>query len=191
MLLHLHRLFLLACCWLFCHVAAAQTLTVSPTDSTIRVDGLLTESVWQRATVASDFIQNFPNDTLKALNQTEVRMTYDRNYLYIGVICHDQTRNKRFVAGSLKRDFDWDANDNFSVYIDSFGDRINGFTFQLTPLGVEREGQMFNGENVASEWDNKWRSSVKLFDDRWQGEMMIPLKSIRYRQGAGYFLINF
>lgn len=191
MLLHLLRLLPLLVGCLFLRTATAQTLIVSPTDSTVRIDGLLTESAWQRASVASDFIQNFPNDTLKALNQTEVRMTYDRNYLYIGVICRDQTRNKRFVAGSLKRDFDWDANDNFSVYIDPFGDRINGFTFQLTPLGVEREGQMFNGENVASEWDNKWRSSVKLFADRWQGEMMIPLKSIRYRQGAGYFLVNF
>ena len=65
------------------------------------------------------------------------------------------------------------------------------FTFQITPLGVEREGQMYNGEEVASEWDNKWRSAVQLFSDRWQGEMMIPLKSIRYKQGADYFLINF
>ncbi len=169
----------------------AQTLTVIPTDSTIRMDGLLTESIWQRATPASGFIQNYPNDTLAALNQTEVRMTYDRNYLYIGVICYDQTRRKAFIASSLKRDFQWDFNDNFSVYIDPFGDRINGFTFQITPLGVEREGQMYSGERVASEWDNKWRSSVKLFADRWQGEMMIPLKSIRYKQDAGYFLINF
>lgn len=191
MLLHLHRLLLLILSGLLFQTATAQTLTVSPTDSLIRVDGLLTESVWQRTTVATDFTQNFPNDTLQALNQTEVRMTYDRNYLYIGVICYDQTRRKAFVASSLKRDFQWDFNDNFSVYIDPFGDRINGFTFQITPLGVEREGQMYQGERVASEWDNKWRSSVKLFGDRWQGEMMIPLKSIRYKQNAGYFLVNF
>ena len=172
-------------------LASAQTLTVSPTDSLIRVDGLLNESIWHRATVATNFTQNFPNDTLKALNRTEVRMTYDRNYLYISVVCFDQTRAKPFVATSLKRDYEWDYNDNFSVYIDPFGDRINGFTFQFTPLGVEREGQMFNGEQVASEWDNKWRSAVQLFEDRWQGEMMIPFKSIRYKQGADHFLINF
>lgn len=169
----------------------AQTLTISPTDSIIRIDGLLTESVWQRASPASDFIQNFPNDSLKALNQTDVRMTYDQHYLYIGVTCYDQTRQKPFVVRSLKRDYDWDFNDNFSVYIDTFGDRINGFTFQITPLGVEREGQMYNGEEVAAEWDNKWRSAVQLFADRWQGELMIPLKSIRYKRGAKYFLVNF
>lgn len=170
---------------------SAQSLRITPTDSLIRLDGQLTESIWKRTPVATQFIQNFPNDTLPALNPTQVRMTYDRNYLYIGVICLDNTRAKSFVAGSLKRDFDWDLNDNFSVYIDPFGDRINGFTFQVTPLGVEREGQIFNGEQVAPEWDNKWRSAVQLFDDRWQAELMIPLKSIRYKQGTPYFLVNF
>jgi hypothetical protein len=169
----------------------AQSLLVTPTDSVIRIDGDLSEAVWQRAAIAGDFRQNFPNDTLPAYNRTEVRMSYDAHFLYLAVVCYDKNRDKSFIARSLKRDFEWDTNDNFSAYIDPFGDRINGFTFQLTPLGVEREGQIFNGEQVAPEWDNKWRSAVTVFDDRWQGEMMIPLKTIRYRSGARYFLANF
>ena len=169
----------------------SQSLQVAPTDSLIRVDGDLTESIWQRAEVAGNFVQNFPNDTLPAYNRTDVRMTYDQNYLYVAVVCFDKNRDKRFVASSLKRDWEWDFNDNFTVYMDPFGDRINGFTFNITPLGVEREGQLFNGERVAPEWDNKWRSAVKVYADRWQGEMMIPFKSIRYRQNTTYFLMNF
>ena len=171
--------------------AHAQALHVAPTDSIIRVDGELTESVWQRAEVAGDFIQNFPNDTLPAYNRTDVRMTYDRTHLYVAVVCFDKNRDKPFITSSLKRDWTWDLNDNFTVYMDTFGDRINGFTFNVTPLGVEREGQLFNGERVAPEWDNKWRSAVKVFPDRWQAELMIPLKSIRYRQNTTYFLMNF
>lgn len=169
----------------------AQSLYVLPTDSLIRIDGELTESVWQRADVAGDFKQNFPNDTLQAYNRTDVRMTYDRNYLYIATVCYDKNRDKRFIASSLKRDWEWDANDNFTVYMDPFGDRANGFTFNVTPLGVEREGQIFNGEKVATEWDNKWRSAVRVFADRWQAELMIPLKTIRYRRNTAYFLMNF
>ncbi|WP_040585520.1 DUF5916 domain-containing protein [Spirosoma luteum] len=172
-------------------VVRSQSLTVMPTDSLIRMDGELTESVWQQANVASDFIQNYPNDTLPAYNRTDVRMTYDRGNLYIAVICFDKDRAKPFIASSLKRDFDWDQNDNFTVYLDPFGDRINGFTFNVTPLGVEREGQLYNGERVASEWDNKWRSAVKVYPDRWQAELMIPLKTIRYRRDTRYFLMNF
>ncbi|AQG82419.1 hypothetical protein AWR27_10060 [Spirosoma montaniterrae] len=162
-----------------------------PTDSLIRVDGNLTESVWQRAEVAGNFIQNFPNDTMPALNRTDVRMTYDNGHLYVAVVCFDKNPEKRFIASSLRRDWEWDQNDNFTVYLDPFGDRTNGFTFNVTPLGVEREGQMFNGERVAPEWDNKWRSAVKTFPDRWQAELMIPLKSIRYRKDPDWFLMNF
>lgn len=172
-------------------LAPAQSLHVSPTDSLIRVDGELTESAWQRAEVAGGFTQNYPNDTLPAYNRTDVRMTYDQAHLYVAVVCYDKNRDKRFVASSLKRDWDWDLNDNFTVYMDPFGDRINGFTFNVTPLGVEREGQLFNGEQVATEWDNKWRSAVRMFPDRWQAEMMIPLKTIRYRKNTTYFLMNF
>ena len=131
--------------------AHAQSLHVAPTDSIIQVDGELTESVWQRAEVAGDFIQNFPNDTLPAYNRTDVRMTYDRTHLYVAVVCFDKNRDKPFITSSLKRDWRWDLNDNFTVYMDTFGDRINGFTFNVTPLGVEREGQLFNGERVAPE----------------------------------------
>lgn len=171
--------------------ASSQSLLVSPTDSLIRIDGVLDEPVWQRTAVAGNFIQNFPNDTLPAYNRTDVRMTYDQANLYVSVVCYDKDRQKSFVASSLKRDFEWDQNDNFTVYMDPFGDRINGFTFNVTPFGVEREGQMFNGERVAPEWDNKWRSAVRVFNDRWQAELIIPLKTIRYRKNTSFFLMNF
>ena len=91
--------------------------------------------------MAGQFVQNFPNDTAAAYNPTEVRMTFDETYLYVSVVCYDKNPEKRFIASSLKRDWEWDANDNFTVYMDPFGDRINGFTFNVTPYGVEREGQ--------------------------------------------------
>lgn len=169
----------------------AQPLPVSPTDSLIQLDGLLTERTWQTAKVAANFIQNFPNDTARAYNPTEVRLTYDAHHLYVAVICYDKNPERRYTASSLKRDFEWDQNDNFTVYLDPFGDRINGFTFNVTPYGVEREGQLFNGERVAAEWDNKWRSAVKVFADRYQAELAIPFKSFRYRKGTSWFLMNF
>ncbi|TAE32601.1 MAG: hypothetical protein EAZ91_04640 [Cytophagales bacterium] len=184
------RFFLFACLFVPGWVNA-QSLLVSPTDSLVRVDGLHTEGIWQRAQSATGFVLNFPNDTASAYNDTDVRITYDTDYLYIAVTCYDRDPQKRIIASSLRRDWEWDQNDNFTVYLDPFGDRTNGFTFNITPLGVEREGQMFNGERVAPEWDNKWRSAVKRFPDRWQAEMAIPFKSIRYKKNTGFFLMNF
>ncbi|MDB5242509.1 MAG: hypothetical protein JWP57_3134 [Spirosoma sp.] len=126
----------------------AQSLLVAPTDSLIRIDGDLSEVVWQRAAIAGDFIQNFPNDTLPAYNRTEVRMSYDAHFLYLAVVCYDKNRDKSFIATSLKRDFVWDTNDNFSAYIDPFGDRLNGFTFQLTPWALSEKGRY----TTANRW---------------------------------------
>ncbi len=167
------------------------SLTVAKTDTTLLLDGELTDRIWKQAAVATNFILNYPNDTALARNQTEVRLTFDNNFLYVGVICHDQDRDRRFVASSLRRDFEWDLNDNFTVYLDPFGDGQNGFTFNVTPLGVEREGMIFNGQEVANQWDNKWRSAVKMHADRWTAEMVIPFKSIRYRGNTQQFKMNF
>ncbi len=178
-----------------CLAVSAQkkevSLTVAKMDTILQLDGLLSESIWKRADVANNFILNYPNDTALARNQTEVRMAFDAHFLYVGVVCYDQDRSKRFIASSLRRDFEWDLNDNFTVYLDPFGDGQNGFTFNVTPLGVEREGLIFNGQEVANQWDNKWQSAVKMHGDRWTAEMVIPFKSIRYRGNAQQFKMNF
>jgi hypothetical protein len=133
---------------------------------------------------------NFPHDTTYASQQTEVRISYDKQFLYIAAICLDKNP-RQVIASSLRRDFDVDANDNISVFIDPFGDGTTGFTFSVTPLGVEREGLISNGAFIAAEWDNKWFSAVKLYDDRWIAEMAIPLKTLRYKQEIPEWRINF
>ncbi len=165
-------------------------VVVAKNDSVIQVDGVLSEQIWQKAEAAKDFFLNFPNDTAYARNQTEVRLTFDQQNLYVAVICYDDMK-KRTVASSLRRDFAWDENDNFTVYLNPSNDLLNGFAFALTPFGVEREGQLFNGQEVAEIWDNKWYSAVKTYADRWVGELKIPFKSLRYKHGATEWRANF
>ncbi|MBD0255718.1 MAG: hypothetical protein ICV83_08360, partial [Cytophagales bacterium] len=94
----------------------APELVVQKTDSAVRIDGALTETAWQRAQVADHFTLNYPNDTAQAQNQTEIRITYDNQFLYISAVCYDDM-TKPFVASSLRRDFQWDFNDNLSIYL--------------------------------------------------------------------------
>ena len=188
-----HTILVLLCGWQLIAHAQQQdrSLLVSRTDSAVNLDGELSESIWRRAAVATGFQLNFPNDVDLARNQTQVRLTFDAQYLYIAAVCLDQDRDRRFVASSLRRDFDWGENDNFTIYMDPFGDGQNGFTFNATPLGVEREGLIFNGERVSSAWDNKWRSKVKVYADRWVAEIAIPFKTIRYKGSTQRFKMNF
>lgn len=156
----------------------------------ITPDGRLDEAVWANAHVIGSFQQNFPADSLQADNQTEIRILYDDQYIYIGGECFSSSGDE-YIISSLKRDYDWGRNENITVYIDPFQDKTNGFTFNLTPYGVQREGLVFGGDNVDPSWDNKWQSGVTRQAGKWVFEMKIPFKTLRYKGGAKEWLINF
>ena len=145
----------------------------------------MNEPDWQNAQVADGFYQTFPIDSLPAQQRTEFKITYDNDKLYVAAICYKSVDDQPIVR-SLRRDFNWSGNDNFSIYIDAFNDQSNGFTFQVTPLNVQREGLVTLGGGVADDWDNKWFSEAKIYDKYWIVEMAIPFKSFRYNEESNW-----
>jgi hypothetical protein len=161
--------------------------------TSIRLDGVLDEEAWSRASVARDFFLNFPNDSLPPTFPTEVRLTFDDHHLYVGIVCFDDDRPN--VVQSLRRDFVWELNDAFGVFIDPYDDHTNGFYFMVTPMGVQKEGVVSGGGysdgSYNDSWDNKWYSKVTRLHDRWVAELAIPFKSFRYNSEAANWNITF
>lgn len=155
-------------------------LHIRQTNTAIKLDGDLSEPGWQSAQVAGDFYQVFPFDTSFAKLPTEVRVTFDQNFLYIGVRV-TQPRSS-YLTRSLKRDFESGTSDVITINIDPFKDRLNGFHFGLSPFGVQREGLLSNGSDLSLDWDNKWYAEVKNFEDYWVAEIAIPFTTLRYRR---------
>jgi hypothetical protein len=170
--------------------AQERAIAIHKTAGSIKLDGVLAETDWQKAGVATGFTQHFPSDTALAVSQTEARICFDDSYLYIAALCRQPNR---YTVQSLKRDFSESGSDNFFVSIDPFGDKLNGFHFGVNPYGVQREGQVFNGYTLNTDWDNKWESVVKRYDGYWTVEMAIPFKSLRYKvlPGQNVWHINF
>jgi hypothetical protein len=155
----------------------------------ITIDGIV-DDAWLKADSTSSFFMVLPMDTSKATLQTQVRMTYDQNNLYLLAICYTQGP-KQYMVESLKRDFSFVKNDNFLVFIDPFDARTDGFSFGANAAGAQWDGTMYEGGKVDLSWDNKWTSVVKNYPDRWVFEAAIPFKSIRYKKGVGVWGINF
>lgn len=157
-------------------------LAIRESFSPIVLDGELNEEAWKDAEKADNFYQTYPSDTSYAQTKTVAMITFDDNNIYVAAICYDDFPDKPYVIQSLKRDFSYPVSDAFAVFIDPFNDQVNGFSFAVNPLGVQREGLLQNGGSygVTTAWDNKWFSEVKRYDDKWVVEMRIPLKSIRY-----------
>lgn len=145
----------------------------------LSIDGVLDEAIWSKADKGGGFYQSYPTDNLPAIDSTQFMITYDDQFIYIAVLCYDYLAGDP-ITNTLRRDFNWPRNDNISFYIDPYNDKSNGFTFQVTPDNVQREGLVVLGGDVQDDWDNKWYSGVSKFEHGWSVEMAIPFKSIRY-----------
>jgi hypothetical protein len=165
-------------------------VSVKVTEEPPKIDGALSEAVWTSAYKIHNFTKNFPVDSGYAKARTEVMITYNADFIYIGVICHNP-KDLDYNVRSLRRDFDFNQNDNFTVVFDPFGDLTNGFNFSVNPYGVQREALISNGNDWSKDWDTKWYSAAQRFDGYWTAEMAIPLKSIRFKDGAKEWNFNF
>lgn len=151
----------------------------------------MNEQAWQDAETATDFFMVLPMDTSKAQVKTEVKMTYDDQFIYLAAVCYHAVKGP-YMVESLKRDWAFGKNDNFLVFIDPFDDQTSGFAFGSNAAGAQWDGIMYNGgANVDLSWDNKWISVVKNYDDRWIFEMALPFKTIRYKKGITRWGIDF
>lgn len=163
---------------------------IHKTTEKMTIDGIMHEATWQSAEVAKNFAMVLPMDTSKAKVPTEVRMTYDDNNLYIIATCYKVGAGLDMVE-SLKRDWNFGKNDNFILFMDTYGDLTNGYAFGANAAGAQWDGTMYEGGSVDLNWDNKWVSSISNDANRYIWEAAIPFKSIRYKAGIMEWGINF
>ena len=166
-------------------------LHIKQTTSKINIDGILDDEAWKNTDVAKDFWLKFPTDTAHANNQTEVRLTYDDNFLYVSAICFKANDGKSATVESMKRDYIIPYNECFQIVIEPFNDLTNGFIFGVNAAGAQLEGLISEGQVLNLNWDNKWYSQTKYLADRWIVEMAIPFKTLRYKKDVSTWGVNF
>jgi hypothetical protein len=164
---------------------------IKPATSKINVDGVLDDEAWKNTDVAKDFWLRIPTDTARANNQTEVRLTYDDNFLYVSAICFKQNDGKSATVESMKRDYVFPYNECFQIVLEPFNDLTNGFIFGVNAAGAQLEGLISEGQISNLNWDNKWFSETKYLSDRWIVEMAIPFKTLRYKKDVSTWGVNF
>jgi hypothetical protein len=95
------------------------------------------------------------------------------------------------MVESLRRDFNFGRNDNFIFFLDTYNDLTSGYTFGANAAGAQWDGTLYEGGKADLNWDNKWISAVKNYDDKWIFEAAIPFKTIRYKKGIKEWGVNF
>lgn len=165
-------------------------LNIKKATDAFEIDGVLEEEDWQSAQIVGDFHRVLPIDTGYATTRTEVRMSYDERNLYFGITCFERKEGANIIE-SLRRDFSFGGNDNFLIFIDTYNDQTNGFSFGASAGGAQWDGIQSDGGRVSLDWDCKWESAVRHYADHWNIEMAIPFRNLQYKAGMDQWGINF
>ena len=174
------------------HAAAQATPTAVAFRVTnpIRVDGQLEERDWREAPPIGPLLQREPREGAEPSEATEIRVLYDEDTLYVGVVCRDRTPSA-IVSTQLLRDADLESDDSIFVVLDPFFDHRNGFFFQVNPSGARADGQVANNaEHWNRDWDGIWDAAARITEEGWVAEIAIPFKTLRFKPGQSVWGLN-
>jgi hypothetical protein len=148
-------------------------------NGSIRIDGVMDEEYWARAEPGSGFRQTDPLDGQPAEQDTEVRILYDDNNLYVGGRMHepDISQIRRQLT---PRDDTPQTVDFFDISIDPDYDRTSAYLFRVTVSGVQRDEFLHHDTQPDAAWNGIWESGVSVGTDSWYAELRIPLSTIRF-----------
>jgi len=166
----------------------SRAIAIHKTSSKVGVDGILDEDIWKTAVVADSFVNKWPTDSGRAKLQTEVRITYDDQFIYFAIKAY--LGNKTPVIQSLKRDVNPYYSDGVSVVIDPSNKNTSGYTFGVNAGGAQMEG-IVQVNNATFDWDTKWYSGTKMGKGYWTAELAIPFKSFLFPKDQTQWGINF
>lgn len=186
------RLFLLISSFLissYQFLKAQNEVKIPLLNNDIEFDGLVNEPAWK---ISQKFpmAMHFPVYNNPPSEQSEVYMTFDDNYLWIGAILYyDDISN--LVSTSKKRDEESENSDAFGILLDSYNDNENALGFFTLPSGAKIDYSISNdgqdggpGPGMDSKnytWNSYWDVKTVTTDNSWQIEMRIPFSSLRFQ----------
>jgi hypothetical protein len=141
-----------------------------------RIDGDLSDPVWQTAPEFTDFTQHDPHDGEPASMRTSLRVLYDDHAVYFGAMMEDPERPSALLGrrdSFLQYDF-------LSINLDPQHDRLSGAAFTVTPSNMQIDSILFNDIGEDGSWDAVWESEAKIVPGGWVAEVRVPFSQLRF-----------
>ena len=157
--------------------AQKKSINAIKTEHSIKIDGDNNDAAWNNIIPVSDFTTSFPEFGKSPSRKTDVKITYDNTAVYVLAYIYDEPANikKQLTA---RDDLAFKNTDVFTVGIDTYNDKQNGFQFQVSAAGVQGDAKI--SSIVDGTWDAVWESKVSIKKDGWVAEIKIPFSAIRF-----------
>lgn len=159
---------------------AAPSVKAGALTGRITLDGKLDEVDWQRAQPASGFRQMDPQEGQPATQQTEVRVLFDAEAIYIGARMFDSLGPKGVQSRLSRRDNV--EGDNLQLIFDTFHDHAGRTMFTIGPSGSRMDAGQASPFADPS-WDPVWDLATSIDSLGWVAELKIPLSQLRFKAG--------
>ena len=167
----------------FSQQPAPRTLPAKRTIQPIKIDGVLDDAAWKDAPAALGYTEFRPTPFRKEDPElrTEVYLLYNDEGIYMSGYCHERTKDS--IAAEITGRDGFGTNDYIGFIFDTYTDKINGFEYFVTPLGVQWDAKMSPNPNGNSEdfsWNAVWQSATVIHDNGWTFEIFLPFSAIRF-----------
>lgn len=158
-----------------------DTYSIQKLSGPITMDGHVDEPAWQEIETLP-LVSHWPSFGYEADDDTELRIAYDEEYLYVCCICYEEPG--KISAPTYKRNYMEMNLDHVSVVLDTFNDSENALWFSVTPSGSRTDAAVRNDaegdEPINLFWDAIWEAEAVVTDFGWTAEMRIPFSSLRF-----------
>ncbi|MBD3748301.1 MAG: carbohydrate binding family 9 domain-containing protein [Sphingobacteriales bacterium] len=156
-----------------------KTLPAKKTAQAPKIDGIIDDSVWKNAPLATNFVAFQPEPGLKEdkAHQTQVYVLYDDQAIYFAARMKE-SKPENISSELVDRDNVGNA-DFFDVVIDTYNDKINASEFVVTSAGIQLDAK-FSAQGEDGNWNAVWESAVQINGNEWTAEMRIPYSALRF-----------
>jgi hypothetical protein len=158
--------------------AVVPRISVAP-----RIDGQLNDSIWKQARRLSGFTEVEPQPGAIPKDSTVAFVAYDRENLYVAVVAYANPATLR--APITARDASgvgW-GYDGITLRLDTYNDARRAYVLQVNPRGVQTDGTMVEGGNLALAENFVWGAAGQVDAEGYVVEFAIPFNSLSFPTG--------
>jgi len=150
------------------------------TENAPKIDGHITEACWQRGVWSGDFRQQQPLQAHPPSQETEFKILYDDQNIYVGIKCYDSEPEK--IRAILGRRDDFTSGDVTGVALDTYHDKRTAFEFNVSAAGQKIDLMHVGAYQWDTNWDAVWDGKSYIGDSLWSVEMRIPFSQLRFAE---------
>lgn len=146
-------------------------------DKRPKIDGKLNDECWENGIWSGGFMQQVPNQGKAPSQNTEIKILYDNNNLYVAFKCHDKEPSGiRPILGRR----DNMIGDIAGIALDSYHDKQTAYEFNVAASGQKIDLVHLGAYKWDFNWDAVWDGKAHVSDSIWTTELQIPFSQLRF-----------